>query len=1690
MSAAELSVHVRGIAEKLRKRAEDAAKKNGMEASAGLFTSVDHLLQSADLMERQQNQLAGAAYSSSDPAPTIMRNLQLVGAMLEKKSDEMKAKQAVGPANSLAQSASHVRIGVQRLEVVQAWLQSTLGDAFSPEMEWSDAFHQITDKIDAAASPVISDTSVADATAATIAALEAELAQWKEHHTSSQAQHAELMLEWEKKEVELATLRAASSVQSNTESQIEALQASLAAESARAADLMHQLKTIEAENAKAEAEMQEEWERTLKKHEGVAHQLEEWRARCEAQTHVSTSLADELEKSQRAFVELSEKSRGTIAALEDEIDTHETRGASTAHLADSIQALHDEKARFEGEIARLEAEVAAEQAIVARHADHVRALEVQVDKTHQMHAEMRSSHEEMGLAMQEESAALKHQVRALEGEKTHLEQQLEALTDQIAALETDPSDDALEGLQTEVAQLTHQLAAAEEKRVKDVADAAEKQRKESRSAWDAEKFELESHYKVLEEQYVKKLKEAKKQLGEAKDEKMQLETAMTDAHKATLEMSAADKAHWEAEAIHSKEQVATLLQKVANAEAKVQSLELDARQSADVHHQSVEALKQQVAALDSHDALQHELTSLQDDKAQLLEQVANLKQTLEDTIARVHALQEEADERTRALEALGTSNQDKLAVLVSENSQLVEQVATLNQNLSQREMRVHELQALASLASEEHQRESRDLQSQVDALRAKAAHHDGAMVIWTDEKAQFVAQVAMLKQTLDESATRMDALQGDKEALEHTIDEFKHHVHALEASSTNGVRALEEAVAALEADKAHVVAQLDSRAQEVATLQQTLADQTAHHEALQHQVNETHEQALEALKQELAALQGNGATDSELAALLDEKAQLLEQVATLQQSVAEATDALAASHANLDALARAHASAESEWVTQVATLQQKANEFEFEKMELTETLAKHQDFEAKAAHRMQEFVDKINALVTEKTELQAAVETSEAKVNDAAAALAAATAEKQKLADDFQRQMVQWSHDQTTDASQKQAAAETEARIAAEMTALTSQVAALQEEKATLKALEVQLLTVHASELQHMGETIKVLEGEKAAAEAAATKVTDLMVKINDLSAEKRAAQARCAELEAQGMQLTAQVRAMEVASKETMAATESRVQDLSTQIHELEAAKVAAVDAVRAAHAAEVAQWKAQLEEAETQRVASLSAVSSGASSVAQERDQTQSQLKQVEAAFEAYKTRAAAALKKAERRSALLNPMLAEKQELETKVSEMDAMHTRLRERHENDLLAKEETITRLTAAVDAYTSAMSVMASNEDAVAAVQAQLEAKVAAMAALESQVHALAATAEATAKEAADAVAQKEAEWTASLEAAQTQIAALTETLELKTLAVTKAMRDKADLEAVEAALAAQLDETKAQLHALVDAEATWKAELEAYREGDQAAQSQEDASAGQKQVEALAHEVAMRTKALDEMAAAKAEVEAKLVDAQAQVAAQTRAVDEWKAAYDATQAAAQAKINGHHDASSSSSTREEEAAAMATLLAAHQAETAALAETAEALAAQVRQKDELIAAMRQADATTWEAQVAAKDEAIAALEKKLEVEIANEKLAFEATKLLKSQLEEKDSYVQLVKQNAELRFNQTKLEFDAQLQRELQERDAAVAAMKAQLVALQNQNPQRTPPEKESQELLAAYAAKVAELSKENDGLRQAAVT
>ncbi|EQC36053.1 hypothetical protein SDRG_06790 [Saprolegnia diclina VS20] len=143
-----LSAQVRATAEKLRKRAEDAASRNGTQASTAMLLSVDQLLQAADLLQLQQTQLAAqaprsGAMSSMHMSSTI-RHLVQVANMLDKKSDEMKAKQAMGPANALATSASHVRTGVDALERIHTWIHDQLGEAMTVDLDIIAALEQIS----------------------------------------------------------------------------------------------------------------------------------------------------------------------------------------------------------------------------------------------------------------------------------------------------------------------------------------------------------------------------------------------------------------------------------------------------------------------------------------------------------------------------------------------------------------------------------------------------------------------------------------------------------------------------------------------------------------------------------------------------------------------------------------------------------------------------------------------------------------------------------------------------------------------------------------------------------------------------------------------------------------------------------------------------------------------------------------------------------------------------------------------------------------------------------------------------------------------------------------------------------------------------------------------------------------------------------------------------------------------------------------------------------------------------------------------------------------------------------------------------------------------------------------------------------------------------------------------------------
>ncbi|RLO00586.1 hypothetical protein DYB28_014127, partial [Aphanomyces astaci] len=238
-------------------------------------------------------------------------------------------------------------------------------------------------------------------------------------------------------------------------------------------------------------------------------------------------------------------------------------GDKLTQLATAIRLLHEEKGLFQSEIERLQATVADEQATVHLHHEQVRALEVHVDKTHQMHQEMRTTHEEASMAMQEHAAKLKDELGGLRTENARwadrtqaLELEVLQLTQAVADLSNAVPNELATETETNLVELTNQIHALElfkqelleklatatatataletevEQAKQNVADlhknvvelTGEKAQvveqlnahKLAMEAFDAEKFELHAQHKGMEDQFIKSVTDLQKQVA-AKD---------------------------------------------------------------------------------------------------------------------------------------------------------------------------------------------------------------------------------------------------------------------------------------------------------------------------------------------------------------------------------------------------------------------------------------------------------------------------------------------------------------------------------------------------------------------------------------------------------------------------------------------------------------------------------------------------------------------------------------------------------------------------------------------------------------------------------------------------------------------------------------------------------------------------------------------------------------------------------------------------------------------------------------------------------------------------------------------------------------------------------------------------------------------------------------------------------------------
>ncbi|CAK4907582.1 unnamed protein product [Aphanomyces euteiches] len=1691
MSAAELSAHVRGIAEKLRKRAEDASKKHGSEASAGLLVSVEHLLQSAQLMERQQQQLqaAGSSPGSLKEMPTVLRNLQLVAAMLEKKSDEMKSKQAMGPANSLATSASHVRIGIDRLLFVQTWLHEQLRDAFSTEMDWIDAFKQVE-----AHKPSKNESNDLDialkASEATISTLQAELEQWKQHHEASRAQQVELMQSWERKEAELNSALERSS--SNAR-QVEALEAALAEERSLSKKLQLDMEALQAHTAKVEQEMQEEWERAVKKSNSLQQQIEELQAKTEAQHQVSVTLSEQLEEESRTVLALKgelsvakenteknklaemalvEEFEGKIQALEQAlVDKDEALNGAKAsedeaneHLTAKIKTLENELKDIQGELA------AAKAAAEKNHAEMVK-----IEAAAKKEAEVRHK---KNLELEQELINVRRQLANAEDDAEKRRLDVQALENEVAAVRRGSildEDDAQRSRQ-KIRALEDELTAVR-------ADVAQLEQHLQRAGDDGDTFQAYKTDKVL--QLVDSIRRLNDEKAQAKAEVERLQTAHGSAGEQVTQLAdavktlQAEKAHFEAEIARLETRVATEqraaklhLEQVAVLEAQVDKtaqLHTEMRVS---HEEAGMAMQETVGKIkDDLVNSRRELQRLEAEKTDWEEREKSIQAELESTKERLNKI----DDARSALEISNVELMERCVASAAQAAEFEAQVESLKHQLLEMEE--------TTTATEELDK----LKAQVDAIAA--------------EKADAISK-------LEEELAKWESQQ---KVLEEQINDLTEQLNAANASNGEDKQQLNDQITAL----TEQLSGLEEEKVSALNIAQELRLANAHFEA---QVNTSQlrydELAAELQEREKSVEEWTSCKE----ALLVEKTQLEATIASLNQDLASAQD--------------------------------KISELEFEKLELVElkertmeTLAKHQEFEAKSAEKVQEFVDKINALVNEKTSLESEVKDKNEALERVQNELQAAEAEKLRIIDDHQRHVLNLTNDQKSKELLEELQAEKDAVVAgkqANIDALTAQITDLksQVENATQSVseltdriqasekeretqqkqfdeLEGQLMAVHAGELKHLANQLADLQAEKLALQSdfsaqteklaeeiessqrSAGQIQELMVKINAITSEKAQTQAHSQALEEKISTLEAEKQAIHSQIGEL----NEKCQLLQTQLQELETEKATIVEDLEAKTTAEaisqekaktlqetVDQMQQRVVELEAQQVAAATsqAAANALKEAFAERDSIQTKLTEVETAFEAYKTKAAAALKKAEKRTALLNPMLAEKQQLEFRLTALETERRQVEEKHAAELLGKEDAISRLSALVAEATERAKTI---EDIENAVQAAVQAKdVELSSSLESW--------KAREKELEDEIAEKDSAVAATadeLAKTQAEFATLKETLELKTLAVTKCLQEKEAFAATQGELRQRLEEFIQQLNALQKAEVEWKTEKEVFVNQVQALEAslEELKQDGQSQllIQDLTAQLENASKSIDEINAAKTDAENKLVHIKAELEASVLELAELKKVLE-SQAKDVAEPRQNGSLVSQSLVEAEKVALEASwktklnelqvqLQSAeikYQEEKASLSSTISLLEHQIKQKEDFVSQNVQVP-HHMQVQLVAKDEEIAELKRRLEMEAANEKLAFEATKLLKSQLEEKDNFIALLKQNGELKLNQVKQDVENHWKNVLQEREITISALEQQLPGK---------PVNDQASEIAHFKSQVAQLLQENESLKK----
>ncbi|RHY70339.1 hypothetical protein DYB34_004623 [Aphanomyces astaci] len=1721
VAAAELSVHVRGIAEKLRKRADDASKKGGAEASAGLLLSVEHLLQSADLMERQHKELL--ASSAAEPASTTLRNLQLVGAMLEKKSEEMRSKQAVGPANSLAQSASHVRTGLQRLEAVHTWLASTLGDAYSPDMDWTDALSQVSSNDRTSHG----DESALKAAEANVASLEAEVAQWKHHHEATQAQQMQLLEELERAESDLS---AALKSQRDIAATNEAIRVDLASERERNERLEAHVAALKSENAKAEQEMQDEWERVVKQNQVLTATVKEFKANVAGRQECVDALQKEGQevRDQLREMELELEAKTVqvqqlavqLDAVREKLTTAE-QTIATFHDQGATITASEEEAAAASTIHRLEAEMAAatsqHQAALDSHQAEWTATEAQRLAT------IRSLQDELesvrGLLS---SATDANTVESLNGEVEDLRQQLAS-----SDLDGSKAAQQIELLERELEVLQDQVRALEATSdgAKNVIEALEVQLSSVRDQWTSAELAVET----LTSQLV-----AAEALAETRQDTIDaLEDELVVVRRQATE-AVETAGSWEDELVAVRDGISRLEAQLAMPPPDIID-ELADRGSTGGGVESVSSVGDKLTQLARAIHLLHEEKGLfQSEIERLQATVADEQATvnlhheqvraLEVHVDKTHQMHQEMrtthEEASMAMQEHAAKLKDELGVLRTENARWADRTQALELEVLQLTQAVADLSnAVPNELGTETETNLVELTNQIHALElfkqelleklATATATATALETEVEQSKQNVAELHKnVVELTGEKTQVVEQLNAHKLAME-AFDAEKFELHAqhkgMEDQYVKSVQDLQKQVAAKDAELLALQEQSETLlAHEQSKAAESMALQTAEVEV-----------AKEALLSAEGMLRELQATHLSMVNDFQQRQAQLEQLHSQEISTySNQSDELASRVRQLETqlagLKEADESQTAQWESQVAWLEQQLaavrDELTQAQQAKAELLGKQNDLEVQTAEKIQSFVDKINDLVAEKATLQASASASDQQWQRQVDALElqvhTLTDETQRLADDHRRHVVQLQHETKDKAvcvtEDKACATECELDDAKAKTEdLTNRIKHLEDEvERHLKVEEG-----HADALADLtarlnaAHDVAVRELEAEWTNQHAAKIQRLMEKVNALTGDKHHLQTehevltgQLAALGSDKARLTQDITQLRTALDEQSA----QVQTLAGQVEDVRADKAEAladvatwqgkVDALQETHKAEVAKWKQTIEALEAREAAHASSGNEQQATIGQERDQALVRLNQVQSAFEEYKARAAAALKKAEKRTALLNPMLAEKQLLESQVATLqDAAH-HAQENLENQLLAKEETIS----------PAIEDAAAKVQEKSAYQEELQAKQT----LEWQAH----LTHIQAMEAS--VVEKEGLLAASaskLDQFQLELTALHETVELKAKLVAKVQLELESVEAAKELLQTQLDDAHKRLESLLGEpsqleqlgrtlEAT-TAELEAQRHTSAELEQTLGHLTNEMKTaaEASANQLAAVKAELAELAASKRELEAKVVsdkssdasNVDAQVAALQSRIGQLEADKAALDESWRVKMADgerlQHD-----------------LVVQITAEKAALAASLEAANTELKRSDTGDDQVRELQRLVQQ-----KDAAVAELSRRLEVEQANEKMAFEATKLLKSQLDEKDSYVQLVKQNAELQLRQAGLDADRKLaeqrRAQLLEHEEAIAAMKASLL----------PPNSESNVTTAThdengtttnnlrvrevdFQAKVDALTEDNEALRR----